>query len=183
MSLSRWLAPLAAVLCLSGAAEAKDLRDVMYAMRTPGVSTTVSWEDCGQVNAFYIISKRHVVLCNELKILPEPVIRYVLAHELAHGIIHQRDIPYTVSGEAAADELAGVMLLLYGDEEAVHSASLFWWTQGENNPPWDDHPDDDERGWRLGELWAGYHGRTEELWWYFRRATAAWFRLLGYDKP
>jgi hypothetical protein len=145
-------------------------------MRQPGVSVTVTWDTCGEVNAYYIISQRRIMMCRELLTLPLPFVRFVFAHEYGHAIIYQLQVPYTGSGEGAADEVAAVLLSLYGDDEAVTVTADFWRKRNINLPPWAEHPDDDIRGWTLRRI-ARAHKDLDADW---VRLLATWNKLLGY---
>jgi hypothetical protein len=147
--LACWLA--LAVLCGFAKTDPDPLRltPVINAFRFNGVDTTVEWRTCGQVNAFYNIAGRKVILCNEAKTLPPGIIRYMLAHELAHGVIIQRDVAYTGSDEWAADELAALMLLLIGNDQDVLDGAGYWLNRGSPEDPTDAHYGDDRRGWNM----------------------------------
>lgn len=151
-------------------------------MRQPGVKVTIVTMDCGEVNAYYSPALRLVMLCNELEEVTSPAFtRFVLAHELAHAIIMQRDLPYTGSHEVAADELAAVILSLYGDQEAVMAAAAYFIESAQEDEPRDDHPGDLKRGFVLACIAKGSQGVTADFctveW---PRLSRAWMRLLGY---
>lgn len=148
------------------------------------VRVTTHWEECGALNAFYSPAKRSITLCTELLAAPPGFVRYVYAHELAHAVIIQLDIPFTGSHEAAADELAAVMFGLYGMADDIDEAGRYWMARGQDNPPWSDHPDDDWRGLRLRCLAYGAvsKNRDHECTEMFLRASSSWLRLLGYTK-
>ncbi len=93
--------------------------------------------ECGNQNAFYSQPKNEIVLCYELigDILKESkthaddeqtdkdfpvkymtgVVRFVMLHELGHGVIRLLQLPITGREETAADELAAVVMLQYVD--------------------------------------------------------------------
>lgn len=151
---------------------------VTGAMHYDGVETTVGWEDCGMVNAFYNIPTKHVTMCNELKPLPAGVIRYILAHELAHGVIIQRDVAFTGSGEWAADELAALTLIWLDRAEDVKAGGDFWASMGRDEDPFDDHYGDNRRAVGLWRLYLGATTDNEDFTYYYRHAMYAWLRLL-----
>jgi Zn-dependent protease with chaperone function len=169
----------------SPAQDPLQLEPVVEMMRMPGVHTTIKWTQCGEVNAYYSPRTKSVTLCYEL-LSPDidpAFVRFVLAHELAHGVIMQRDIPYTSLHEAAADELAAVMLLVYGDEEAVRAASSYWYGNNGDEDPWDPHPSDMRRAITLyclaeGATHSPSLGCTGYEW---QHSLAAWMKLLGLD--
>lgn len=103
------------------------LQPVINGMAFDGVDTKVVWEDCGFTNAFYIHRLKTVLMCNELKGEEPGVVRYILAHELAHGVILQRDLPISWRwGEYAADELAVLVLAAIGNVEDIRAGARFW---------------------------------------------------------
>jgi hypothetical protein len=146
-------------------------------MTYPGVEVTVVWADCNMVNALYVGGV--VVMCTELLGAVSPgTIRWIFAHEMAHAVIAQRDVPYTTHNEAAADELATLTLLWMGREDDVMEAATHWWSLGRAENPSDDHLGDQRRAVNLGCLALGRaiegHACTNR----YRRATRAWIRLL-----
>jgi len=161
-----------------------DLNPVLNAFRFDGVETTVVWRTCRQLNAFYYPTARRVVLCNELRRLEPGAIRYILAHELAHGVIMQLDVPYTTHHEGAADELAALMLIWMGREADVVDGALFWAGMGRPENPFDDHFGDWRRANNLICLVEGSldDGLVETgCIATYRRATRAWVKLLHMD--
>lgn len=157
-----------------------DLAPVLSAMMYEGVWTNVEWRDCGEVNAFYQPERQTVVMCHELLPLPPAVIRTILAHELAHGVIRQRGIPYTTNEEGAADELATYVLLLSGRQQDVLDSAAWWIARGqEGDDPFDPHPSDARRALSMICLAKGSQGLYSPMcnvsW---PRVVGAWNRLL-----
>ena len=99
-------------------------------LQTMPASVAVTWRKCGQVNALYYVARAEVVMCNELKKLPDGVIRFIFAHELAHGVIYQNNVTYTGSEEWAADELAALVLIEMGDGLSVLEAAAWFKDKG-----------------------------------------------------
>lgn len=126
-----------------------DLNRVETAMMYPGVHTTIRWEKCGEVNAYYYPPEKVVIMCHELLSLRPSIIRYILAHELAHGVILQRGVPFTGSHEVAADELAALALINEGMSDDIMDAAKFWMDRGFPEIASDDHPGDAKRGYTL----------------------------------
>lgn len=118
----------------------------------PRLKVSVVYEQCGHENAYYHPVERKIVICTEM--LKYPAVRFFLAHEIAHAYIVQLEIPFTGSHEAAADELATVLLLRLGRADAVADAALYWAGEAEqsNVPGFADHPDHDQRFWTLSCL-------------------------------
>jgi hypothetical protein len=163
---------------------------VFQAMRFEGVSiSAIKWEDCGSINAWYApvdftengktYKAKSITLCNELRELPAGAIRFVFAHELAHAVIHQRGVPFTGSEEVAADELAAVILGLnkWGDD--IREMAAYFGSKADSPvPPWDPHPDYDERAFTLycyADASEGVRRYCSEDW---TRAVLSWFELL-----
>lgn len=189
-------AVLAALFSQTAAAPPAGLDAVVELMRFPGVEVTVSRRDCGTVNAFYMpvagpiflptrvlfSDGKEVVLCNELLETlkyQDGIVRVVLAHELAHAVIIQLDLPFTGSSETAADELAAVMLLLHGYKYDIQAAAAHW--------PWntpdvaeDPHPSSARRRVMFKCFAEQYEGNyTSDCPVDLPRAARAWLRLLG----
>lgn len=118
----------------------------------PRLEVTLEFKKCGFENAFYDPDSRSVLICTEM--LDYPAVRFFLAHEVAHAYIVQLDVPFTGSHEAAADELAAVLLFRMGRAVDVAHAAAYWMRASldGNVPGWADHPDNDQRYWRLSCL-------------------------------
>ncbi len=158
-----------------------DLAVVAEEMRVPGVLTTWHWEDCGQVNAYYYPRRKDVTLCNELREFGPGVVRFIFAHELAHGIIRQRGIAYTGSEEVAADELAAVVLAINHRVEDVEAAAEFFNEHVGESSPWDPHPSGPRRYFTLSCLADQSQGKYPWLCdsdYGWLRALSSWTRLL-----
>jgi len=144
----------------------------------------VSFAKCGQVNATYWPATDNIIICRETLEQPEGVVRFVVAHEMAHAVIHQRDIPFTGSEETAADELAAVTLLVWGHEFDVLITGLYFHEHGQDEDPTDPHPGDERRAYTLMCLAEG--SETQPDWPWCRpewaRALHTWVRLL-YSPP
>ncbi len=151
----KFLGVLAAVALSCGftyrpANDPYNMAPVISAMMFPGVTTSVEWKDCKQVNAFYSPSKKTVTMCNELKKVMTPgMMRYVLAHELAHGVIIQKGLGYTGSSEWAADELSSLVLLLMGNDDDVTAGAAYWLNRASAEDPYDEHLGDERRGYGM----------------------------------
>lgn len=195
----RLLACWGLLACLMGMSAPPDdnrMQRIYEAMSMPGVTVNVQWATCGQVNAFYthegglmylgseilFLEPKSIVLCRELADLPDGFTHFVFAHELAHAVIVQREIPYTGSHETAADELAAYVMSIYGMSDDVMAASDYFMEQGNDETPWDDHPGDMRRGIALGCIADGsqniYHSFCPVR---FDRIQRAWNKLLGLD--
>lgn len=156
------------------------LEDVERWMTLPGVKVKVEQKDCGEVNAYYYYLERRIVMCNELKAFSPGLSRFILAHEMAHAIIWQRGIPYTGSGEVAADELAAWILSIRGDQAAVIAAAEFFAEDPDEEDPWDDHPSDARRAATLVCLAVQSQGKDPAICTTdFFHVGSTWNRLLS----
>lgn len=149
---------LAAALVLGSAAANPEpdplrLAPIEAAMMFDGVDTEVIWIDCEMENAFYVAPARTVVMCNELLALPDGVIRFIFAHELAHGVISQRRLPLSWRWqEYAADELAVLVLAAIGNVQDIRDAAGYWGVKARGEPHEffaGNHPGHAKRGWML----------------------------------
>jgi len=174
------LAILAIVFsCAAAPAEPDfELDAIADAFRFEGVHTTYEWRDCGMVNAFYDPHRRHVLLCNELRDLEPGAVRYIFAHELSHGVIMQRGVPYTTSHEGAADELAALWLVVIGRADDVYAGARFWRGLGRDENPYDDHFSDLRRAHSLECIARGAQGKSFMCTLEYRRIVKTWIRLL-----
>lgn len=155
----------------------------------------VEYVDCGGENAFYTNGRtsiwlpdgphtfeaRELIVCTEVLGLPRGVLRTLVAHELSHAVIDQYRIPYVGSEEAAADELATVMLGTSGDVAALMEMAHFFASLPPGGNPRDSHPYNAQRAWTFACAADGaspdpvdWSCRTE-----FRRAVRSWHRLVA----
>lgn len=170
---------LAVALALATPADVlkEDVDTIAREMTLPGMRVDLVWTECGQTNAFYVPMFQMVVMCDELLTEDPGFVRFVAAHEMAHAIMFQLDVPYTGSQEDAADELAGVVL----PPDDVLAAGL-WWAQREDHyDPTDDHSFASKRAYTLVCLADGAEERPVSLYcsYRYKRAVRAWARLLG----
>lgn len=106
----------------------------------PQLEGTTIWMKCGEMNAYYDPVTRTVILCEELRTLPIGVQRMIYAHELAHAVIDQLEIPYTGLSELAADELSAWMFIHRGWGADVLEIGNFFRKMGGLEDPFDLHP-------------------------------------------
>jgi len=172
----------APALCAPVVADPHGLQPIEDMAKMPGVTTTVTWEDCGEPNAYYHNGK--AVLCNELVTagVPDFVIQFYLAHELAHGIIDQLDIPITGNEEFAADELAMLMLHMTGRDHVLVAAARFYGKRGRPEAPHDEHPGDLRRSFNAFSFMqkpCSYPPKFNEVCSdAYKRASRNWARLI-----
>lgn len=156
------------------------LDQIYDAFQFTGIQVSYHWEDCGEFNAWYSPDKETVILCNELKPFGRGVVRFALAHELSHAVIHQLHIPFTGSEEEAADELAAVILNVHDWQADVVMMAEFWLELEGEVRPWDPHPPHDRRAYTLYCLaessQAKPHTFCNEHGWL--RALESWVALL-----
>lgn len=155
---------------------------IAESMTLDGMTVKMAFVACGEVNAYYYPSLKTVFMCNELLDESFGVIRFVAAHEMAHAIIMQKDLPYTGSHEDAADELAAVYLYANDlSDDVLEAAEWFYRFRQHKGPPFDDHTDPEKRAFKLLCLWDGARGSESELdvcYDRFSRAMRTWDRLL-----
>jgi hypothetical protein len=153
----------------------------IYAEMVPDdVHVTYDWEECGTVNAYYSIGPKHVTMCKELETVEHPIVGFVFAHELAHAVIIQQNIPFSGSGEVAADELAAITLIGMGRGDEVFAAGEWFYEMGRPEDPTDEHAGHERRGLYLMCLAAQAEGMNSPLCYVdYARTKLAWERLTG----
>lgn len=124
---------------------AKVVKDMTFSSMTVSLMPM----DCGSPNAAYMPGLRTIVVCNELVAKFPGSVTFIVAHEMAHAIIDQLDLPITGSEEAAADELAAVYSLSVGHPERVLAAAVFFDSLPGGHQLSDPHPDPQQRMWTL----------------------------------
>lgn len=155
---------------------------VVERMTLPGMAVTWDQPDCdGQFNAAYDLTSKMVHVCTSVLRAGPELTRFVVAHEMAHAMMDQLDLPYTGSGEAAADELAALYAIATDSVQDVNAAADLFWLDAELNAGWwDDHQNPGQRSRILRCFAAGAAG----LDWMFdcrvrlARAARAWARIL-----
>lgn len=185
--MKKLLAAWAMLACLMGATEPKPadplrLEPIVSAFMFPGVDTAIRWDECGEVNAYYNYRDKQVTMCKELLDLDPGFVRFVLAHELAHGVIRQLNVAFTGSEEDAADELAAFVLgALEQADDVMAAADVFGSLEDGIDVPWDEHMAHSKRAYVLGCFAFAIEGLTgegsacEAKW---RRLVRSWNYLL-----
>lgn len=136
-------------------------------------------EHCGQMNAFYRWDDS-LLLCDELDGLRPNVIRFIAAHEYAHAVVREYGVPIG-DGEAAADELASLVLLASNDRDAVVAGADFLLTTREPGKD-DPHPPGLQRARMLLCLDDGsdaYSSVDPNCLLYYHRAISHWEALFA----
>lgn len=134
------------------------------------------WTQCGSPNAAYMPLMDMMYMCTEL---PEKLIPFVTAHEMAHAVIYQMQIPYTGSQEVAADELASIYLASTGQRQSILDFAIF--DYGMPDPGVDDeHPQSHKRAWTVACLEDGsevkpIHDMCHD---WFTQAAHNWYVLI-----
>lgn len=186
---------IVAIICLlfaivSGSPVNKDPYDLELVKSNfsfPGLKVDVHWIGeggfkldagyiyCYQPNAYYY--NGNIYLCAQLKDTSPGVIRVVLAHELAHAVIHQFDIPYTGSSELAADELAAFVFSITGRQKDMYEYAKYVEKRNIKEDPWDPHPSDARRHAMYTCMAMGSQGMNlcTEQW---RNMVIRWNKLL-----
>lgn len=105
---------------------------------------------CGQPNAFYIPSRREIVLCYDLLVESQVNLQrtygsniafgelmqgvyaetaFILLHEVGHHLIHEYELPVLGREEDAADKIAAYILLASGGEVVLKRSVSFFATR------------------------------------------------------
>lgn len=159
-----------------------DDRHIVGFMSYPGVSVKLEWRVCGQVNAFYQAGT--VTMCYELANEHPGMVRFFLAHEMAHAVIEQLGLNTVGSEEDAADELATVTMAVNGYDSDLWAAKAHFDAAGPDYSPADTHSPAVKRAYRIGCMLRGKAGSAtkfdgcENTW---RHAVVVWNRLLGVE--
>jgi Putative metallopeptidase len=146
----------------------------------PMLTIEVEWAVCGGANAFYFPSMRKLGVCIEMLSMPKGVFEFVIAHEMAHAFIWQTDVPYTGSGEEAADELAAIYLIAHQKEQALKDTAKLLAAEADGRAmrPSAEHPENGRRAYVLSCLanpnYSAEYGCSERL----KRVVRSWGRLV-----
>jgi hypothetical protein len=175
---------IALVMTAGSVTDRADVKTAMDVMMLPGMHVTVQRLSCGMVNAGYYAPAKTIFICDELlESSSAPVIRMVVAHEMAHAIIDQYSIPITGSEEVAADELAAVRMSMAGYAIDVLQTAIWFQQQANEGVPddvTDDHPPLARRAWTLACLADGSEDEPTDFDCAvkFSRAAHNWARLI-----
>lgn len=137
------------------------------------VEPKIEHEACGEVNAYYSPLYDTITLCDEMLVEPTPVVRFVLAHELAHAAMTKAGLP---PSEASADELAALIELRLKRDDVVATAAWFLANGIKDSPANGLHPRNLDRAKMLVCLDDGFddHPANEGCYFYEHRAVAMW---------
>lgn len=147
----------------------------LYHETFPEVEFTIHWRRCGEENAYYDEGSHRIVMCSELLPHGGSLVRFVLAHELAHAVIMQRNVPFTGLHETAADELATLVMIVLGRQEDVKTYAKYLLTLKNDLPPEAPYAEHDARSHALNRIIDGSNRNTAE----WQRLTWAWLTILG----
>lgn len=151
--------------------------DIIRGMTLKGMHITFLFKNCGEVNGYYSPMNKTVTLCAEALDEGYSFARFIVAHEMAHAVIWQLDIPYTGSGEVAADELAAVVLGLSDQWYDVQNAANWFLLHASPPNPYDTHNYDEKRFVVLTRMaWGARMGMGWDFMW--DRAVHNWAILL-----
>lgn len=114
-------------------------------LHLPGVSAGVALADCGEQNAFYSPDDKLIVVCRELATEAEGTIRFIVAHELGHAVVHQYGLPVIGSEETMVDEFAFLALIDSGHTGDLVSVAAWFASHPRADVPTDDHPSPQRR--------------------------------------
>lgn len=141
-----------------------------------GVQPTLRTRDCGEINAYYSVTTDTVTLCSELlDAEPPAIVRFVLAHELAHATMRQLSIQ---NDETSADELGALVELELDPGDVWATAS--WILSNEEPTKGDSHPGNLSRAQMMVCLADGAeeHPASWQCEVYYKRAVQLWTRIL-----
>ncbi len=160
--------------------DVKHVKEIVDEMTFPGMDVTVKVGKCGVVNAYYAPWAKTVLICQEMIDQLPQIVPAVVAHEMAHAVIHQLDIPFTGSEEDAADELAAVVLGNTGHADDLLEAALWFKAMSDSHDRSDPHSPASRRSWTLACLADGSElvPVLDECGERFERATRNWHRLI-----
>lgn len=100
----------------------------------------VSFEECGEQNAFYDMESRSITMCYELftqlgEMFADPGMTdeevgesilgaafFIFLHEFGHGLVDLFELPITGKEEDAVDDFATLVLINAGEDDAAASA-------------------------------------------------------------
>lgn len=146
------------------------------------VELSISWMDCPSFDALYQPVTKEILICLGVADVGVDVTRFVIAHELAHALIWQLDLPITGSEEWAADEFATLVAIATGHPgDALGAAAKFEDVLTVPPTAGDDHPFGPVRARDIRCIVAGSHGDDDkyECRNRYRRAVRAWMYLMG----
>ncbi|MDT5268222.1 MAG: hypothetical protein QOH49_408 [Acidobacteriota bacterium] len=136
-------------------------------------NVTLSFRECGVVNAMYEPDKHRVSMCYEYVSFFQNLfvqsggsaeaaasgikgaVHYTLYHEIGHALIHTLDLPVTGREEDVVDQLSTYLLVEQGGEEGEEmalSGAYFWYLLAQRNRQvgvgqtyWDEHSTSEQR--------------------------------------
>ncbi len=131
---------------------------------------TLSFRECGVVNAMYEPDKHRVSMCYEYVSFFQNLfvrsggsaeaaasgikgaVHYTLYHEIGHALIHTLDLPVTGREEDVVDQLSTYILVEQGGEEMALNGAYFWYLLAQRNQQmgvgqayWDEHSTSEQR--------------------------------------
>ena len=157
------------------------VEDTMRLTVQPGMRVGLAYAVCGEENAAYDPRTHHLIVCLEIMHESDEVLQFVVAHEMAHAIIDQYNIPVPASEEAAADELAAVLMGM-NDKSGTTLATALWYREqaDQTEDPEDDHQSNAKRAAVLICLGDGSTPDPANVGCYLRygQAVRVWSRLI-----
>ncbi len=135
--------------------DAAHVKEIIAEMTLPGMEIHAEVVKCGFVNAFYSPMYKALIICQELVEQYPTIVPAVVAHEMAHAIIHQLDVPITGSEEDAADELSAVVLGNTGHADDLLEVALWFKATKDNGDVTDTHSPSSRRAWTFACLADG----------------------------
>ena len=135
-------------------------RDVITKINSlfPNVEVDVRWAPCGEMNAFYDVEEKTILLCTELEEHPGLAV-FAAAHEMGHALTHQLT---SVTSEQSADEIAALSLIKFGYQKELLEAAVYFAAGRPAHVPGDEHPGAGFRAWELACIETGSDGGSAE---------------------
>lgn len=176
------LALILAIIPAAAPAQPPLVAEVLARWEWFGLDVKVTSEHCDQDNAWYNFKTHVITMCDDLYDRPD-LARWILAHELGHAFMWQRDVPQrrgTLDQERVADEMA---FLMSTTDEGYAAASWFLGAAREElgDDPDDEHPTSLDRAASLLCLLDGREGHSRTCQAFYSSVLAHWVRILdGY---
>lgn len=147
-------------------------------LHLPGINVGVALADCGEQNAFYLPDEGLIVVCRELAPEAGGTVRFIVAHELGHAVVHQYGLPVIGSEEAMADEFAFLALIDSGHAGDLISVAAWFANNPREDVPHDDHSSPRRRAAVALCFAIGVLSESSECERRVIRAKQAWSRVL-----
>ena len=113
---------------------------------------TISFVECGMINARYIGAKHAIEMCHDLyddllklfakagmdqkqaSVISAGAFMFIFLHEFGHALVGELDLPITGKGEDAADEIATLILAKNPKTQPIALAGAAWFETKTKQP-------------------------------------------------